>query len=392
MAFKLAEESAAKIKVIGIGGGGCNAINTMVEQKLQGVQFIAANTDVQVLDLSKIETRIRLGPSVTKGLGAGANPAIGQEAAEESVNEIRAALEGSDMVFITAGMGGGTGTGAAPVVARISKELGALTVGVVTKPFKFEGKTRMNRALQGWAELKEHVDTIITIPNDRLLSLTQKGAKFVEMMKVADMVLLRAVQGISDLINMPGYINLDFADVRTVMNQMGLALMGTGEAVGEKRAIDAANMAISSPLLEDVNIEGAKGVLINISCSRESLTMHEVEQASSRIQEEVHEDANIFFGAVFDDNLKDALRVTVIATGIRSPEQVAAKGEAAEEQLRGPGVRPIIFPGDHRQHITPNRVNVPQPAKVNRRRMQYSDIPLDENTLEVPTFLRRNES
>lgn len=391
MSFKLVESDAlARIKVVGIGGGGGNAINTMVEEKLRGVEFVVANTDLQALSNSKAGVRIQLGPTITKGLGAGANPGRGQEAAEESEAEIRAALEGSDMVFVTAGLGGGTGTGAAPVVARISKELGALTVAVVTKPFKFEGKTRMNRAMTGWAELKEHVDTIITIPNDRLLSLTQKGTPFIEMMKKADTVLLHAVKGISDLINLPGYINLDFADVRTVMNQMGLALMGTGVGVGANRAIEAAQMAVSSPLLEDISIDGAKGVLLNISCSRESLTMTEVFDASSKIQEEAHEDANIIFGAVFDESLGDELRVTVIATGIRSPEELAASNNevavATEAVVQSwpftSAKASSAWGSSHNRRI----------ATTTKRRNGIQEFTLDEDALDVPTFLRKNEN
>ncbi|MBU1708372.1 MAG: cell division protein FtsZ, partial [Proteobacteria bacterium] len=252
MSFKLAElESRAKIKVFGVGGGGGNAVNTMVESKLQGVEFIAGNTDLQALETSMADIKLQFGRVAAKGLGAGANPELGRESAEESAEEIRKALQGSDMVFITAGLGGGTGTGGAPVVARISKEMGALTVGVVTKPFAFEGRARTKNAEIGWEKLKEHVDTIITIPNDRLISLTKKGTRFIDGMKMADDVLVQAVKGITDLINLPGYINPDFADVRAIMNEMGPALMGAGQGIGENRAADAVNMAIASPLLQD---------------------------------------------------------------------------------------------------------------------------------------------
>ncbi|MCK5194635.1 MAG: cell division protein FtsZ, partial [Desulfobulbaceae bacterium] len=253
MEFTLAENSSrAKIKVIGVGGGGGNAINTMVESKLQGVEFIAANTDLQALEHSRADLKLQIGAEISKGLGAGANPERGRESAEESIDQIRESLKESDMVFVTAGLGGGTGTGAAPVVARVSKELGALTVAVVTKPFVFEGRARMKNAEAGWEELKKHVDTIITIPNDRILSLTQRHTTFVDGMKMADDVLVQAVKGITDLINLPGYINPDFADVRTVMNEMGPALMGAGVSVGEKRASEAVSMAIASPLLQDI--------------------------------------------------------------------------------------------------------------------------------------------
>ncbi len=321
MTFEIAElDTRAKITVIGVGGGGGNAVNTMVDSGLCGVNFIAANTDIHALESSKADVRIQLGPKRTKGLGAGANPEVGRESAEESVQEIRESLAGSDMVFVTAGMGGGTGTGAAPVVARISRELGALTVGVVTKPFVFEGRARMKNADQGWAKLKEHVDTIITIPNDRLLSMSNKGTTFITGMKMADEVLVQAVKGISDLINMPGYINPDFADVRAIMNEMGTALMGAGECVGENRAIEAVNMAISSPLLQDISISGAKGVLVNISASESSLTMAEVNEATTRIYQEADDEAKIILGVMFDESLGEAMRITVIATGIREEE------------------------------------------------------------------------
>ncbi|MEJ2689769.1 MAG: cell division protein FtsZ [Deltaproteobacteria bacterium] len=321
MTFKLVEQnSQARIKVIGVGGGGGNAVNTMVESTLLGVEFIAANTDMQALSSSKADIRLQLGPSVTKGLGAGANPERGRESAEESMQDIKEALKDSDMIFITAGLGGGTGTGAAPVVAKISKELGALTVGVVTKPFVFEGRTRMRNAEKGWEALREHVDTIITIPNDRLIAMSQKGTKFIEGMKMADDVLVQAVKGITDLINKPGYINPDFADLRAIMNETGPALMGAGHGVGDNRAVEAVNMAIASPLLQDISIDGARGVLVNISARQDSLSMAEVTEATTRIYEEVHDDANIIFGVIFDDTLGDAMRVTVIATGINSRE------------------------------------------------------------------------
>ena len=390
MTFKLAESNTqANIKVIGVGGGGGNAINSMVESGLKGVEFIAVNTDMQALEMSRADIRVQLGPNVTRGLGAGANPEIGRKSAEESVQEIKDFLQGSDMVFVTAGLGGGTGTGAAPIVAKISKELGALTVGVVTKPFVFEGKIRMKNAERGWDELKEHADTIITIPNDRLISLSKKGTKFMDGMKMADDVLVQAVKGITDLINMRGFINPDFADVKAIMNETGPALMGAGEGIGDNRAGEAISMAISSPLLEDVSIDGARGVLVNISAREESLTMAEVTEATTRIYEEVHDDANIILGVIFDESLGDAMRVTVIATGItihdvaHMPDNVALlqKGEKKAQQLtldagegaEAEGGKIIAGPGKIRQRPFPQRI-------------------FNEEDLERPTFLRRNES
>mgnify|MGYP001128182296 CR=1 FL=1 len=322
MPFRMAEEEpVAVIKVIGVGGSGGNAINTMVENRLHGVEFIAANTDMQALERSRADIRLQLGPGITKGLGAGADPEKGRDAAQESYEDIRKSLEGADMVFITAGLGGGTGTGAAPVIAKISKESGTLTVGVVTKPFYFEAKARMRNADKGWEELKKHVDTIITVPNDRLLSLMQKSSTLVDMMQKVDSVLLQAVKGIPDLINLPGHINVDFADLKTVMREVGPAIMGSGAAAGENRASEAAKRAIDNQLLEDVGIDGAKGILINISATQESLTMAEFMEASALIQDKAHEEANIIIGALFDESLGDELRVTVIATGISGIEE-----------------------------------------------------------------------
>lgn len=317
MPFRMAEtESVAVVKVIGIGGGGGNAINTMVEHRLMGVDFIVANTDKQALDQSKADICIQLGPSITKGLGAGADPETGAQSAHESIEEVKECLKGSDMVFITAGLGGGTGTGAAPVVAKLSKELGALTVAVVTKPFSFEGRQRQRNADQGWQELHKYADTIITVPNDRLLSLMQKTSKLSDMLSLADTVLLQAVKGITDLINVPGLINADFADLRTVMKEVGPAIMGSASAVGEHRAAEAAKRAIDNQLLEDVGIDGARGLLINISATEESFTMAEFMEASALIQDKVDEDAKVVIGALYDESLGDALHVTVIATGV----------------------------------------------------------------------------
>ncbi len=322
MPFRVAEEeSVANIKVIGVGGGGGNAVNTMVENRLQGVEFIVANTDKQALEKSRADVRLQLGTSITKGMGAGADPEKGKDAAQESYEEIKDALKGADMTFITAGLGGGTGTGASPVIAKISKESGALTVAVVTKPFYFEAKKRMKNAEAGWNSLKKHVDTIITIPNDRLLSLMQKNSTLLNMLQMVDTVLLQAVKGITDLINLPGHINVDFADLKTVMEEVGPAIMGSGSAVGENRATEAAKRAIDNQLLEDIGIDGAKGILINISATEESLTMGEFMEASALIQDKAHEDANIIIGALFDESLADELRVTVIATGIATVDE-----------------------------------------------------------------------
>ncbi|MFP6654765.1 MAG: cell division protein FtsZ [Myxococcota bacterium] len=318
--FEGSAHQRASIKVIGVGGGGGNALNTMIASGLSGVEFIAANTDAQALSHTKAAIKIQLGAEITRGLGCGANPDRGRAAALEARDRLRELLEGSDMVFVTAGMGGGTGTGAAPIVAEVAREIGALTVGVVTKPFPFEGRVRMKHADRGIEELHGVVDTLITIPNQRLLALAGKNTAVRDAFAVADQVLLNAVRGISDLITIHGLINLDFADVRTVMNEAGVALMGTGIGKGESRAVDAASAAISSPLLEDLSIEGARGVLINITGGSE-MTLFEVNEASSLVHEVAHEDANIIVGAVIDETLgEDEIRVTVIATGLRGQE------------------------------------------------------------------------
>ncbi|MCL0067962.1 cell division protein FtsZ [Peptococcaceae bacterium] len=320
--FDLEVEQYANIKVIGVGGGGSNAVNRMIEAGLRGVEFIAVNTDAQALNLSKSTNKIQIGAKLTKGLGAGANPEIGKKAAEESREEIHEALKGADMIFVTAGMGGGTGTGAAPVVAEIAKELGALTVGVVTKPFTFEGKKRMVQAEAGIEELKDKVDTLITIPNDRLLQVIDKHTSIIEAFKIADDVLRQGVQGISDLIAVPGLINLDFADVKTIMKDTGSALMGIGTASGENRAKDAAQSAISSPLLE-TSIEGARGVLLNIT-GGSSLGLFEVNESAEIIAQAADPEANIIFGAVIDETMNEDVRVTVIATGF--DKKITKKG------------------------------------------------------------------
>ena len=370
----------ARIKVIGIGGGGGNAVNTMIGGKLNGVEFLVANTDAQSLDASRAPVRIQLGGAVTKGLGAGANPEIGRRAALEDQETIKEYLAGSDMIFITAGMGGGTGTGGAPVIARVAREVGALTVGVVTKPFIFEGKKRMRQAEEGIAELKSSVDTLIVIPNQRLLSIAAKTTTMLEAFHKADEVLLQAVRGISDLIITPGLINLDFADVRTVMAEMGLALMGASTATGENRAIEAAQRAISSPLLEDISIQGARGVLINITGGPD-LCLHEVNEAASMIQEEAHDEANIIFGAVIDETMLDEIRITVIATGF---------GEGKDDR------KPVITSSGHVSSMnTLNTMNhvpnsVPSAANVNPiRNKKVVHLGTIVDGLDAPTWQRK---
>ncbi len=384
--FKMAEVAGrAKIKVFGVGGGGGNAVNNMVDSKIQGVEFISGNTDLQDLERSKADVQLQLGPKVSGGLGAGAKPDVGRQCAEESIDIIRESLQGAEMVFVAVGLGGGTGTGAAPVVARIAKEIGALTVAVVTKPFAFEGPKRMKVAMNGWNELKEQVDTIITIPNDRVLPLSQKNMTFIDAMRMVDDVLVKAVKGITDLINKDGYINPDFADICTVMNEMGTALMGSGSSVGENRAKEAVKQAIESPLLEDVSISGARGVLVNMSARRDSLAMHEVTEVTSRIQQEVHEDANIIMGVIFDEDAGEELRVTVVATGIQD--------EITLEPLLE--VTPIAVNGGR----VPARSDRPEPQAYGSRPHNGAVItnafglkvdPLDEKTLDTPAFIRRN--
>ncbi len=393
--FEIVEQVqlSARIKAIGVGGGGGNAINTMIGADLSGVDFITANTDCQALEASGAAVKIQLGEKITKGLGAGANPEIGRQAALEDRERIRNYLDGSDMVFITAGMGGGTGTGGAPVIASVARELGALTVGVVTKPFIFEGKKRMVQAEEGLCELKENVDTLIVIPNQRLLSIAGKATTLLETFKIADGVLLQAVRGISDLIVTPGLINLDFADVRAVMLEMGLALMGTASASGENRAVEAAQKAISSPLLEDVSIQGAKGVLINITGGPD-LALHEVNEAASMIQAEAHDDANIIFGAVIDERLKDEIRITVIATGFGEKEKVrrSIKGTVdgfANKDLRNKKVvhlGTIVDDWDsptwqRRKQDTKEQEAIPLEKSV--------QVEQDEDDFDIPTFLRK---
>jgi cell division protein FtsZ len=312
--------TGAKIKVIGVGGGGGNAVNMMISYNLSGVDFVVANTDSQALTVSNAPIKIQLGTEVTKGLGAGSDPDVGKRAAIESQDKIGDVLDGADMIFITAGLGGGTGTGGAPVIAEIAKDLGALTVAVVTKPFQFEGRKRERQAEEGLAELKQMVDSLIVIPNQRLLSISGRNMSLSDAFKKADDILYHGVKGISDLIMVPGLINLDFADVKNIMSEMGLALMGTGIASGESRAVEAAQKAISSPLLEDNSIHGARGILLSITGGPD-MTLFEVNEASSLVQAEAHEEANIIFGTVIDDDMGDEMRVTVIATGFDSSDK-----------------------------------------------------------------------
>lgn len=414
MAFSYVEnEKSAKIKVIGVGGAGGNAVNNMIDAKLKGVKFIVANTDVQALEASRAEVKIQIGKELTQGLGAGADPKKGQQAAEESASELRQALEDSHMVFITAGFGGGTGTGAAPVIAEICRDLGILTVAVASKPFSFEGKKREKQALAGLEKLHAITDTVIIIPNDRLRGIATKGAKMVDMFIKADEILHHSVKGITDLIMMPGHVNLDFADVRTTMQKAGKALMGIGIASGENRAVEAAERAISHPLLEDISIAGAKGVLMNITSSSD-ITLDEMTQASDRIYKEVGDDADIIWGQTFDEELGDEIRITVIATGIDSEE---VKGSDNIHHF-DPMAQPIAYqqPGTAAQPITQSagtiargQLRIPSqeelanwnefdnPVSVKHKKAvgdydslnDYNSIPFDNNDLEVPTFLRR---
>jgi len=339
-----AAEYQARIKVVGCGGAGGNALNTMINYGLEGVEFSAVNTDAQALNANGAPSKIAIGTNVTRGLGAGADPEKGRKAAEEDLSRIKESIQGADMVFVTAGMGGGTGTGAAPVVARLAREEGALTVGVVTKPFLFEGRTRARRAERGLEELGQHVDTLITIPNEKLMSLGDEDLSFVDAFRKADEVLFHAVKGISDLITQDGIVNVDFADVRTVMDQMGRALMGTGCAKGEGRARLAAEQAIASPLLDDISVEGAMGVLINVVGGRD-MRMSEINDSAIFIQEQAHEDANIIFGASIDETMEDAFKVTVIATGfdrtMSEPEPMLIR--SAVQQPAAPAMQRDMF-------------------------------------------------
>ena len=432
-------KEGAKIKVIGVGGGGCNVVNTMIKEGLTRVEYIVANTDSQALSASLAPTKVQLGSEITKGLGAGANPEIGKKAALDEYEKLSEVLDGADMVFITAGMGGGTGTGASPVIAKLCKELGALTVGVVTKPFDFEGKKRTRQAMEGITNLEENIDSLITIPNQRLLHIAGEGLSLVDTFKTADAVLLNAVRGISDLINNMGYINADFADVRTVMENKGLALMGTGIASGAERATQAALGAISSPLLEDIAIDGATGIIINIM-GNESLTMHETNEAVTLIMDAADDEAEIIFGTIIDDSLENEIKITVIATGLnlRKPERIDAKhysekifegepveefslieeaspekpeenthslaDEVREEEKESVSLRETIKEAANRYRATTTKEENepgqgPPPKKPLSEREERAEsiarrlgfIGFDEEELDTPTFLRNNQ-
>jgi len=374
-------EQIAKIKVVGVGGGGSNAVNTMIDKHVNHVEFIVANTDAQALRTSKAPTKLQIGSLLTKGLGAGANPEMGRDAALEDRERLTETLRGSDMIFVAAGMGGGTGTGAAPVIADVAKELGALTVGVVTKPFNREGKQRLAKAEEGIRELKKHVDSLIVIPNDRLLGMAGKNTSILDGFKPADDVLRQAVQGISDLITTHGMINVDFADVKAIMSERGMAMMGIGIAIGDNRAMEAATTAISSPLLEDIDISGAKGVLVNI-CGSSNMSMDEFDVVSRIIHEKVHEDANIIIGLVIDENMGDRIKVTAIATGF---------GDRFDMEKNHQMRNVTSFTNRHQEvnRETPTFIRQQQ-----QRREVYVKAPSfvmeDDDQYDIPTFLRKS--
>ncbi len=394
-------ESFARIKVVGVGGGGCNAVERMIKEGLTGVEFIAINTDAQALLLSNAQTRVRIGEKLTRGLGSGGNPDQGKRAAEESAEELYEVLKGADMVFVTSGMGGGTGTGASPIVAQIAKECGALTIGVVTRPFTFEGSRRITSAEAGIAKLKEQADTLIVIPNDRLLQIVDKRANLQDAFRMADDVLRQGVQGISELITVPGLINLDFADVRTIMSEGGAALMAVGTATGEDRARLAAEQAISSQLL-DITIDGARGILFNVTGGPD-MTLFEVNQAAAIIKETAHPDVNLIFGAVIDQHMGDAMRITVIATGFERPAPQARRVSEVSQPVRGD-----LRSDTRSENRSENRTNTPAPRQNDQRSnsgsnntpRDFSSAPISAsktifeprtvNTedLDVPTFLR----
>ena len=369
-------DQLAKIKVIGVGGGGSNAVNRMINFGLQGVEFIAVNTDAQALLKSLAPKRMQIGEKLTRGLGAGARPEIGQKAAEESRDDILEALRGADMVFVTAGMGGGTGTGAAPVVAECAREIGALTVGVVTRPFGFEGMKRKRNAESGIENLKQHVDTIITIPNDRLMQVVDKKTPITQAFQIADDVLRQGVKGISDLIAMPGLVNLDFADVQSVMSNAGSALMGIGEASGESAAIEAAKAAIASPLLE-TSIDGAKGILLNVTGAEENLSMYDIQEASEAIHDAADSQANIIWGASIDNTMGDTVRVTVIATGFDAPEVI--------------GVQPKAEPSAA-QPVMPNaglNLGMPNPAAPAASADMQQTVAPAADFIDIPVWMQK---
>ncbi len=370
--FEQSNTRGACIKVIGVGGAGCNAVNTMLTSNLSSIEFIVANTDRQALDNNKSPIKIQIGTNITKGLGAGAKPEIGRDAASENIEEIKRNLEGTDMLFIAAGMGGGTGTGAAPVIAAAAKEIGALTVGVVTKPFTFEGRTRSRIADEGLEQLKKQVDSLIVIPNEKLFGISGKSISLLEGFKMADQVLLHAIKSISDLINVPGLINLDFADVKTIMSNTGMAFMGIGEHSGENRAAEAAQKAISNPLLDDISIKGAKGILVNITGSK-SLTFTDLQEATDFIQIKAHEDANIIFGAVIDETMAENFQITVIATAF---EDIKAEKEV-----------PVKTPETANAKTVPNEKNQ-NATKIGTIISEFAE----DDVYDTPTFVRKQKA
>ncbi len=372
---------SAKLIVVGVGGGGCNALNNMVEAGVQGVEFIAVNTDIKSLSTCKAPVKIQIGTKLTEGLGAGANPEVGKKAALEDVDKLKDHLKGAHMVFITCGLGGGTGTGASPVIAEIAREVGALTVAIATKPFAFEGKDRMNQSEGGVVQLKSRVDSLITIPNQRLLSIGGKHMTIKEAFLKADEVLLNAVRSISDLIVGSGHVVVDFADVKTIMSERGMAIMGIGESEGENRARDAAQKAISSPLLEDISIHGARGVLINVTGNTD-MTLMEVSEASTLIQEQAHEDAKIIWGLVYDETMQDSLRITVIATGFE--ERAVIDEDRTEPFLRGK-----LFDDENVPSFMKKKVAIDYKVDYKEIRQKSDTIDIDDDRYDIPTFLRK---
>jgi cell division protein FtsZ len=388
MIFELEETVAqnARMKVVGVGGGGGNALNRMVDEGVQAVEFISVNTDAQALQKNKADVKVQIGKKLTRGLGAGARPEIGRQAIDENRDEVLHALQGADLVFVTCGMGGGTGTGAAPIIAQVAKDLGALTIGIVTKPFLFEGRKRMKQAEMGIAEMRKHVDTMIVVPNERLLAVVGKGIPFQDALKKADEVLLHATQGISSLISVTGIVNVDFADVRTVMQNGGSALMGTGTGRGENRALEAAQQAISSPLLDNIQINGATGVLINIT-GGEDLTLGEVNLISEAIHDAAGEEAEIIFGAVNDPAMHGEVRITVIATGF---DRAGVAGEAAAAAAAGGRAAPGVLPFRASRPTPVPPPGYAKPAEVQPKRAPAAPTSSPEvNEMEIPTFIRR---
>jgi cell division protein FtsZ len=388
MIFEFEETATqnARMKVVGVGGGGGNAVNRMIDEHLEGVEFISVNTDAQALISSKSDVKVQIGKKLTRGLGAGARPEIGRQAIDENRDEVARAIAGADLVFITCGMGGGTGTGSAPVIAELAKEQSALTVGIVTKPFLFEGKKRMRQAEQGIAEMSKFVDTMIVVPNERLLAVVGKGIPFQDALKKADEVLLHATQGISSLISVTGLVNVDFADVRTVMQNGGSALMGTGIGRGENRAMEAAQQAISSPLLDNVSIAGATGVLVNITGGAD-LTLGEVHQINEIIHDAVGDEAEIIFGAVHEPAMQGEIRVTVIATGFNRALGLAHGTSTAAPASKGSPVIPFPIQANRPTRVTATGkpTNLPAPPVTNRERTSSQDL----SDMEIPTFIRR---